>query len=407
MSRRVLFVAAFACALLACKKDAPVPAAPKAEPIAALRPTPDADVDNSLNLMYGAALVSRGGELDLSTSAVHTMDGFHETTWTCVPGMPEETLVYSMLAPTRIERIGVTTGDGDDVPDAVAFDTSMDGKAWTELATMKPARTEERQLMGVKPVVAQYLRVRTLDPKKYYVRIRGVHAMGEEVAPPRTPSFGGCWTINGVRADLEQRGARITGTIAMDPPLHLDGGTDNRVGLVMWMQGPMWGYAAITRSPDGKHLSGLSFFEEPDSKYSGEGWFGERCEARATPNVPPPQDFLARARHYSLFGLVFDPNERLIEEVSMPTLDAVASLIAASPQTRFRIVARELRYDTPQQNRQRTAARLQALRAALQRRGVDVARIDFIAAGGDYDGPALRSGLQRVLASRIDLLSEP
>jgi outer membrane protein OmpA-like peptidoglycan-associated protein len=128
----------------------------------------------------------------------------------------------------------------------------------------------------------------------------------------------------------------------------------------------------------------------------------------ATPSLArddSPAAFLDRAKRYSLFGLAFDPGEHLIEDVSAPTLDVVASLIAASPRTRFRVVAYELRYSTPEENRQHTAARLQALRAALQMRGVDLARIDFVAAGDQRRGPVLRSALQRALVSRIDLLS--
>ncbi len=91
--------------------------------------------------------------------------------------------------------------------------------------------------------------------------------------------------------------------------------------------------------------------------------------------------------------------------MSAPTLDAVASLIAASPRARFRVVAHEFRYPTPEENRKHTVARLQALRAALSKRGVDLARIDFVAAGDQWDGPVLGSALQRALAGRIDLLS--
>jgi hypothetical protein len=368
--------------------------------------TPDYDANNSLNLVYGGAVVSRGGELHLETSAVHTIDGFAETAWTSAPGATEETLVYSMLTPTRLQRVGVTTMRGDDAVESVAFDTSMDGKTWTKLATLKTERTDEQQFVSVKPTVARYLRVRTSDSAgRYYVRLRGVHAVGEEVAPPLTPSFGGCWTINGQRAWLEQKGARITGMIETDPPTYLDGGTDNRAGMVMWMRGATWGYAVITRSPDGQHLSGLSFFEEVDVNI-GEGWFGERCADRLAAGGPAtgPAALFARTKRYSLYGLAFDSNDRLIEELSAPTLDAVASLIASSSQ-RLRVVAHELRHDTPEQNRQHTAARLQALRAALEKRGVNLARIDFVSAGNDVGGIVLRSALQRSLLSRVDLVS--
>ena len=406
MSRRAISLVLLCSALAACREDAPV--APKpAEVTNTIPATPDADSDNALNLMYGGAVVWRGGELHLENSAVHALDGFVETAWISAPGVPEETLVFSMLGPTRLERVGVTTSAGEAM-ESVAFDASPDGKTWTELGTLKTSRTDERQLLTVKPTVAQYLRLRLIDPARhYYVRLVGVHAIGEEVAPPRTPSFGGCWTINGVPARLEQNGARITGTIETDPPTVLDGGTDNRAGMVMWMRGPTWGHAVITRSPDGEHLSGLSFFEDVNANTTGEGWFGERCDASGLPGGGPvagPAVFLERTKRYALYGLAFDGDGRLIEELSAPTLDAVASLVSSSSQ-RLRVIAHELRYATPEQNQQHAAARVQALRSALGKRGVNLARIDFVAAGSDWNGPILRSALQRALVSRVDLVS--
>ncbi|HEY0370854.1 MAG TPA: discoidin domain-containing protein [Thermoanaerobaculia bacterium] len=409
MTRRAAFLLLL-CALAACREDAPAPQPQKQpEPAAAvIAATPGNDEDNSLNLLYGAAVVSRDGELHLETSAVHTIDGFAETLWTSAPGVPEDTIVYSMLAPTRLQRVGISTNAGDDAMESVAFDTSMDGKRWTELATLKVARTDQRQFVDLKtPVVAQYLRVRTIDPPhRYYVRLRGVHAIGEEVGPPQTPPFTGCWRINGELAHLVQNGARITGTIAGNPPTSIEGGTDNRVGMIMWMRGPTFGYAAITRSPDGAHLSGLSFFEEAD-KNIGEGWFGERCaDGRESggDGLRTPKELFARAKRLSLYGVVFDSSDRVVEDVSAPALDAVAALIATSPQ-RLRIVAHELRYPTPEQNRAHATARLQSIRAALEKHGVNVARIEFANAGDDAGGIVVRSSLQRALLSRVDLVS--
>lgn len=398
------------CALLACKKEPPPPApvdtTKRAPVVEEQQPAPDTDVENALNLVYGASVVFRGGENDLENSAVHALDGFLDTTWTSAPGSPEETIIYSFLAKRHIERVGATVVKNF-APDSVAFDASMDGKTWTELTKMKLENSDQQQLVDVKPTDARYLRVRTFDAaNKYYVRVRAFQAMGQELEPPRMPSFGGCWTINGVRARLEQSGARITGVIETEPPIHLDGGTsDNRLGMVMWMQGGTRGEAVLTRSGDGKQITGLRFYEDVDSSNMGEGWFGERCTdpRLGAGGTAAPQAFLARAKRYSLYGLAFDRNDRLIAEVSAPSLDTLESLLASSSQ-RMSIVAHEVRYATPEQNKQHAAARLQALRAALQARGVDLRRIDFIAAGSDRNGSSLSSVLQQTALSRVDLI---
>ncbi|HEX8411188.1 MAG TPA: discoidin domain-containing protein [Thermoanaerobaculia bacterium] len=391
MTRRLPLLLLLLCALIACRKEAPPPAAaPKAA--AQRAPEPDTDADNLLNFAYGGSVVSRTGELNLESSAVHAIDGFIGSVFACSPGSPRETLVYSLLAPAAVTQVGVTPGKVD-VPARVRFDTSMDGWRWTEVATVKPEAGDTRQLWSIKETVARYIRVQPLDDK-YYIRLRGIHAIGRELEPPSTPSFGGCWTINGNPAQLTQEGARITGVIATDPPTYLDGGTDNRVGMVMWMQGPMWGYAALTRTPDGQQITGLKFHEEIDSRNVGEGWFGEKCSGAGSQpagRMPAPQGFLQRMRRYSAYGLAYDSNGRLLVDLSRSALDAMKTL---NPR---RIVVREFRFDTPQQNQAYAKAKADALR-------VHFPNATFEVAADQWDGPPVGAALQRVLASRVDII---
>lgn len=390
MTRRLPLLLLLLCALAACKKEPPPPAAaPK--PVVHREPEPDTDADNLLNFAYGGSVVSRTGELNLESSAVHAIDGFIGSVFACSPGSPRETLVYSLLAPAAVTKVGVTPSKIE-VPERVRFETSMDGRRWTEVATVKPEAGDTRQLWSIKETVARYIRVQPLDDK-YYVRLRGIHAIGREVEPPSTPSFGGCWTINGSAAQLTQEGARITGVIATDPPTYLDGGTDNRVGMVMWMQGPMWGYAALTRTPDGQQIAGLRFHEEIDSRNVGEGWFGEKCSgAGSQPAVlPAPQHFLERMRRYSVYGLAYDSTGRLLADLSRSALGAMKTL---NPR---RIVVREFRFDTPQQNQAYAKAKADALRVHFPNATLEVA-------ADQWDGPPVGAALQRVLASRVDII---
>jgi hypothetical protein len=368
---------------LACERAAPVveqtpPPAPQIEP--------DTDAENLLNMAYGAAVVSRTGELNLEYSAAHAIDSIGTSAWISSPGAPDETLVYSLLSPARIARVGLTTSQGDQVPKRVAFDASMDGDEWRELLAVDVQNHSEKQLWPVTPTVTRYIRVRSLDTEKYYVRARTFHALGDEVAPPETPPFTGCWTINGERASLQQDGARITGLIESKPPIHLEGGTDNRVALLTWQQGATWGHAVLTRTPDGSEF---------EVNWLGDGWFGERCSAPLGRLKPA-----LRLGTYPLYGLAFASNGQVIEELSKAQLDAVIPLLK---NRKAKITAYEVRYGTAEDNRRVTAARIASLKAALQARGVDVARIEFVAAGNAWNGPILRSTIQRLLASRVEL----
>lgn len=407
--RRSLAALLLACALAACKKEPPPPPPPPPKSTLPLhrygasRVNPGIESDNLLDLAAGASVLSRTGELSLEASAAHSIDGLAETSWVSAPGASDETLVFSLLAPARVLRVGVTA-PGEQRPDSVRFEGSADGVRWQDLATLKPEDTKERQLAGVaKPMKARLIRIHALTSHRYYLSARAFHVLGEEVEPPRAPPFTGCWTVNGVRAHITQDGARIRGVVESDPPTFLDGGTDDRVALVTWIQGPTWGYAALTRSNDGKHLTGITFYEEIEEANVGEGWFGDACRGGVASPVAAPETFLARAGRYSLFGLVFDSREQLVEELSAPALDAVAKLLRDAPRQRFRVTSREFRYNTPELNARHTGARLSALRNALGARGVDTSRLELLAAGNEWLGPPISSAIQLLLASRIDI----
>jgi hypothetical protein len=363
----------------------------------------DIDGDNLLNIAYGAAVVSRTAELNLENSAVQAIDGLSFSLWTSSPGGPQQTLVFSLGGPSRIERLGVTTSAKNQSPAHVRFEASSDAHKWREIVTMEPA-DRKTELVDVPPFDARYLRVTTIEPSEYYASFFSVHAIGRETGPAERRSFDGCWSINTHRTTLVQHGARITGVINGPKPTFIDGGVDGRVAKLLWMRGPMWGYAAATLTPDGRGLSAIQFHEEPHLNRNGEGWIGHRCnDTFAMSALPSPADYFRRIGHWTMSGLVFDADEHLLDEPSKATLDDAAKLIAAMPSQRFRIVAREFRNNDAKDNLRRTTARIEAVRNALRTRGVDLARIELVASGSETIGVEMPSAVQRLLFSRIDL----
>lgn len=389
-------------------KPAPTSAEEDSVPIAA--PVVDIDGDNLLNLAYGASVVSRTGELNLETSAVHAIDGMSFTAWSSSPGAAGQTLVFSLGGPSRIERVGVTTTERDRSPTKVRIEASRDGSSWREMATIEPA-SKGTTMTDVTSFEARYVRVTTIEPGKYYATLTSVHAIGSEVRPAERLSFDGCWTINTKPARLVQRGARITGVVGGNRPTFVDGGVDGRVAKLMWMRGPMWGYATATLTPDGRGISAMTFHEEPLMNNVGEAWIGSRCETKvaeavnATPR--PPIDYLRRTGHWTMSGIIFDGEERIIDAPSRDALDDAAAVIKAMPSQRFRVIARELRNNDPNENRRRTTARVDAVRTALRARGIDISRIEFVGSGSELKDVEMPSALQRMLWSRIDLERVP
>lgn len=395
---------------LACKRPAPPPPAP-AQPAPKKREeaTPlnvkderDLDADNLLNLAYGASVASRTGESNLELSALQAIDGLSNTFWSSPPGGPVQTLTFALAARSRIERLGITS-TRDAVPKEVRFETSIDGKRWHEVLVLKPEVSSEPQLADVKPIVARYVRITTTEPRLHFAVLRSVHAVGQELERPMERTFSGCWTINGLTMHLAQDGARVTGTLATIPPTQIDGGVDGRVARLVWLRSPNRGYATLSMDSATRRLSGLIFHDELSSNYTTVAWFGEPCaDAGTSTGMGEKQlkELLERAGRWSIYGLAFDDREQLLEEPSRSTLDALTGVLRAQPATQLRIVAREFRLDAPEP---RTAARITSLKAALQKRGVDILKIEFIAAGSKWTTPPITAAIQRVMASSVDL----
>lgn len=398
-------------AATACRRAPEAPPPPPAQQkqpddsdtISLSAPVVDIDGDNLLNLAYGAAVVSRTGELNLETSAVHAIDGMSFTSWTSTPGDPGQTLVFAFGAPSRVEQLGVTTKLKNQSPEKVRFSASSDGRSWREIVTIEPLNRGTK-MTAVPPFEARYLRVETIEPTEGSAALLSVHALGRELRPAGRYSFGGCWTLNSHPAAFLERGARITGRIdGPGEPTYVDGGMEGRVAKLTWMRGPMWGYAIATLTPDGDGLSGITFHEDPLINHVGVGWIGTRCDSSVSLTPPAPADYLRRMQRWMLAGILFDGDERLIEEPSGATLDAAAALIEAAPARRFRVIAREFRNNDPNENLRRTSARIDAIRTALRARGVNVERIEFVADGSRRTGVEMPSAVQRMLGSRVDL----
>jgi outer membrane protein OmpA-like peptidoglycan-associated protein len=390
--------------LVACGRapEATAPAQPRATAPAPQQEEHVAEIDddNLLNLAYGASVVSRTAELNLESSAAHAIDGMSFTNWSAPPGGASQTMTYAFGAPARVEKLGVTTAINDQTPPKVRFDASADGKSWREVATVELSGIGTA-MKDVTPFEARYLRVTTVEAKPFYAQVSSFHAVGREVGAPEPHSFEGCWTINNRPARLVQRGAMITGNVG---EALITGGTDGRVATLMWLDGPMWGYAAATLTPDGNALTAITFHQEPLIGNYGEAWFGTRCDtAGATLAASGERALLQRTGHWTLSGLYFDGKDALVAEASRATLDEIAEIVREMSARRFRIAAYEFRNGNAAEDRRRTLARINAVRAALAQRGMDLKRIEFIAGGSTRKDAEVPSAVQRLLWSRVDL----
>ncbi|HXG58437.1 MAG TPA: discoidin domain-containing protein [Thermoanaerobaculia bacterium] len=398
---RLLWMSAALFLAFACSKAAPPP---EDHPLAP-RPPSDADErENLLNFAHGASVVSRTGELMLDSSALLAIDGDPSSAWLSPPGDPLQTLVFSLPAPARITRLGVRLSDKPHLsPKRIRFALSADGETFTVVAGMTPKATREAQFADIAPVEASYVRVEITEAEGRYVSLVSVHARGEFLRRPEAGSIDGCWTINGSGAEFASEGARETGTFASGTPVHLEGGSDGRFHRFVWIRGNEFGTAAISVTPEGDRLAGLTWHEEPIPLFFGNAWYGERrpCAARTAAPADVARPYLARAGRLPLYGLRFDEEERLSEQESEATLAMVDGIVRAQPR-QFRFIGWEFRFDA-EKNRESARRRLASLRDALSRRGLALPAERFVTRGSDEPRQTPQTDAQRALYGVIEL----
>jgi hypothetical protein len=371
--------------LIAACRDRP--AEPAHEP--PQPPYDAAEQGNLLNIALGASVVSRTAEATLDAAATRAIDGDPTSTWQSPPSDPNQTIVFSFAAPTRIEQIGAHTPPTQWVHvKRLRVETSLDGANFTPLAEPEFTMKDEVQLFPVTPTVASYVRVTTVETTGDFAVLYSVHARGSAGKVERIPPIAGCWSINGEEAWFEEKDGAIRGRIGR---IALEGDLEGPLYRFIWVDEPYWGYAALTMAPDGKHLSGIKWHEQPVNFGYGTSWFGERrsgCSGapplfEGVDKPSPSKRFFVRGKRYPLFS------ERLAAELAMELL---------GEGKRIRLVSREYRA-----GREAAQERVDAFRELLRTRGADLSRVDVTVAGADKPRHPIETEVMRSLYGVVEI----
>ena len=403
MKRTLFLRLALALALAACGGESvklpdkpPDPRrAPKIAP-----PDDAAERDNLLNYAHGAVVVSRTGEATLKNSALRTIDGDRDQSsyWSSPPNDSQQTFVFALPSRSRLTQVGAEIGSGSAL--ALRFEASLDGQRFADLATIRLAPKPGPQLFGVPATEAAYLRV-SMDAGLPPIELRSLHARGTPLEPVEEPGpIAGCWTVDARNGGFAQHGAHAAGQV--DGAL-LDGGSDGRFYRFVLLKGPEYGLAAISVTPDGRHMSGIRWHEEAIDLFVQESWIGTRAGCRELPMTGDEvfRYFIGKLGRYPMYGLRFDDSGRLMEEESAFVLDRVAAFARTTP---IRLVGNELFQPSPERNRAVAQAKLDTLRTALAKRGVDVSRIELVNHGGDHPHREALTEAGRSLYGAVELV---
>jgi hypothetical protein len=361
---------------------------------------------NLLNIARGAAVVSRSGEVTLENSALRAIDGDPRSDWLSPAGDPQHTLTFSLATRSRIEEIGALTSPKA-ATKTIRYETSLDGRTFTPLLMQTLQRVWSDQVVPVKPPVeAAFIRASTIDGYGAFIDLRSVIARGTEVTPPQPRFIAGCWAINTFPAAFFESEGTAYGWFDQRERMWLDGGFDGRVWRFVFIRGPQIGLIAFAMSPDNAHISGLKWFEDADPHKLIDSLFGDRqkCTVPRPPyGVDVLRTFLERHLWVPLYGFRFDDANQVVPGQSGFAIRELSRLINDVAPRPVRIVSREMRGADAKSDLAVSQARMDSLRAELQRRNIDLSRVTFIAAGRENYHTAVWSEIMRTMQSGIEM----
>jgi len=138
-----------------------------------------------------------------------------------------------------------------------------------------------------------------------------------------------------------------------------------------------------------------------------ESWFGQRSTCGAPiPHEDVATQFLRLKNRVPLYSLHFDGRGSLDETESAAGLDLIANFARQPASQKLRLVSREYRLADAEQNRRAAQARLDSLRSALHKRGIDAQRFEWTVLGSQNPPSKIETEIQRNLYSAIELQAQ-
>ncbi|HEX7191636.1 MAG TPA: discoidin domain-containing protein, partial [Thermoanaerobaculia bacterium] len=334
------------------------------------------------------------------------IDTANGTAWVTPADDTTQTVVLSLPARARIDRAGIVSTSVSSAARDVRFEFSLDGENFTQSVMLNAGLVEGEQSVGVTPPVeAQYVRLSTLKGYSAHVLIREAVVNGSFLGQPAAGAIDGCWSINGQPATFHSEGATVTGYAGGTNDTTLDGGSDGRFYRFAWTRDKQYGLAALSVTPDGKHLAAIVWHEQAIDieQFYADDWLGERGACPPAKEADVFAAYLQRFGYFPLYALRFADDGALDDAASATALARVTKLIVANPQLSVRFVAHELTHPSPRENLAVAQKRIATLRDALSRRGVAVAKVEFIAMGEERPRRAGTNPLIRAMYSSVDL----
>lgn len=366
----------------------------------------------------GALIVQAPAEYGSGWTAFWMLDEKPDTGWASPEGvLTPAVTVIALPEKTVLKRLEFDTGgtDGEnrgarDVLVEVSDTSAKDGFKTIATVSLKD-KTDRQTFPAAAEVPGRWVRltVKNNHGAKDYLELMDFRAYGTQLTHTPFPDVSGTYETNFGDFHLRQQGTSVTGCYEHDEGV-LDGGIEGRIMKFTWREaGDDKGPAIMVFSPDGKQMFGLWWHEGDNG--AGDEWNGTRKSATvgtcphwsggAQEQITKDLAELGRAR---IYGINFDSDSDVIKEESKPTLDRIAALLKAKADWKLTIEGHTDSTATPEHNQQLSQRRAEAVKAYLQKAGIDGGRLKAAGLGATRPVASNGTAIGRAQNRRVELV---
>jgi hypothetical protein len=371
-----------------------------------------AEEGNLLALVNGSVMTYRSGEQSFDTSALYAIDSFVESAWVSPPRDLQQRAIVELPVMSRIESFVVTTAGVDSFVAVrrLRVEGSVDGETFEPIAELEVERQALGQRFPVEPREARFIRITMAEnhDSPFFSGVNLVEAHGRHLAARNQVAIGGRWRMNLTDASFVQRGQRVEGLVAMNPPMEIIGSIELGLLRFVWSRGPQVGYGVVSVAPEGERSSGIFWFHAPIVPFRGDPWFGEKMEGEAVSFTINRRRLIKAMlddiRRFPMFELRFGNDHQLISDgAAEDLLPLLHSIVTANPKHRFRLAAITHKVPDAGENQKIARARNDSLQSAWRAIVGEIPRnLSFDARGPVAPRDPARNPLARAISDRVD-----
>ncbi len=376
--------------------------------------------DTSLVSFAGGALIVQAPqEYGGGWSAMYMLDGQAGTGW----ASPEKVLtpavtVVELSERSLLKRLEFDTGNTDgenrgakDVLVEVSDTSARDGfKKIAEVALKDKADGQKFPVTAEVPGRWVRLTIRNNHGAPDYLELMDFRAYGTQLTHTPLPDVSGTYETDFGDFHLRQQGTSVTGCYEHDEGV-LDGGIEGRIMKFTWREaGDDKGPAVMVFSPDGRKMFGL-WWNEGNTSSAGSQWNGTKKSATvgtcphwsggAQEQMTKDLAELGRTR---IYGINFDSDSDVLRDESKPTLDRIAALLKAKADWKLTIEGHTDSTATAAHNQQLSQRRAEAVKAYLQKAGIEGARLKAVGLGATRPVAGNETEIGRAQNRRVELV---